>query len=59
MTYAYWESWELVPRFNGVRIYYTYKCPQCKGSGQSPYHDVNDDIIHCECCNGEGYHDDK
>lgn len=41
-------------RYEKERVVARLVCPQCDGSGLSPYVDVNFDPIRCECCRGEG-----
>lgn len=49
------SSWEQIMRYDGQKIYITYKCPTCNGTGLSPYVDANYNPIPCECCHGKGY----
>jgi DnaJ-class molecular chaperone len=49
------SSWEPILRYNGHRTYTAYRCPQCIGTGDSPYYDENDFLTPCECCQGKGY----
>ena len=41
-------------RFEKERVVARLVCPQCDGSGLSPYVDVNFEPIRCGCCRGEG-----
>lgn len=48
-------GWLPVMRFDGTRTYTAYRCPHCKGSGESPYFDLSGSKVACECCRGLGW----